>query len=1064
MRDEEVVVPAEMTFGSHESMWITPPNTALYNSNDVYPAQCFESLGVQSFRGYKILIINLYPVSYIPASGSLSYYKNIELEIVSQMRASADEETISLRGLDSDEVLIEERISNPSAIGSYTNVETLDSGEENEPTSIVNPADTYAYVIITSNSFLNASGAFNFEDLIASKIAKGISATIVTVEDIYADVDYNGIDAQEEIRNFITDAYNNWETEYILLGGDGDGGDVGGESGDTIIPHRGFYANAYGTIDNDIPADMYYACLDGTFDFDGDGIYGESNDGVGGGEVDLLAEVFIGRAPVDSDTEISNFVMKTLIYEGVVDDYLEEVLMLGELLWADPTWGGDYKDEIAYGCWANPPIPDDFNTSTLYDRDLASSWLPSDIISIINNDVHIINHLGHSYVDYCMRLYNSDVDSFTNDKYFFGYSQGCYDGAFDNRGTGGVLSTDCISEHFVCTANGAFAFIGNSRYGWGEHMGTNGSSQFYDRKFFDALFGQDIRELGPANQYSKEQNIGLIDTGAMRWCYYELTLFGDPEVSIKDPTAPDHDVAVDSLDVETHHVQNADTFVNSTILNQGLNNETNVQVNLTLNGATIDNQTIATLVAGTFTDISFPWTAPSVEGAYLVGIEIMPVPQENITINNQMFTEVIVGSDIAVTELLIENVINIFEPTNVNATIENVGLVNEVNVSVELSISGSLVDSQTIAVLNAGSSADIQFIWTPLNTGIIGVEVGVVPVFEEGRVDNNAISDSVLVTHIIFKEDVESGQNGWTNNGLWHMSTTRSSPDTSLSPTHSWAYNDGIDYDTGVANSGSIVSPIIDVSWCTDAVLNFKGWYETEGTGTSWDQRWVQISTDGGAFQPIAQLSGDPMLNWNDYEFNITSYLGDTVQLRFFFDTLDSIGNSFEGWYVDDIMILGNLLDHDIAVENISAPNLLEPLDNCFVEAEILNTGLNNETNIEVNLMINGTLENSTIISSLSAGESNMVGFNWVPTVEGNYTVSVEAVPVANETFVSNNHQTTFIIVKYLSDIWVDPHSYDISVQAGEVYYDTLTVGNNGDGQLFYNITSDAGAIESGAG
>ena len=220
-------------------------------------------------------------------------------EIVSQMRASADEETISLRGLDSDEVLIEERIPNPSAIGSYTNVETLDSGEENEPTSIVNPADTYAYVIITSNSFLNASGAFNFEDLIASKIAKGISATIVTVEDIYADVDYNGIDAQEEIRNFITDAYNNWETEYILLGGDGDGGDVGGESGDTIIPHRGFYANAYGTIDNDIPADMYYACLDGTFDFDGDGIYGESNDGVGGGEVDLLDEVFIGRAPVD---------------------------------------------------------------------------------------------------------------------------------------------------------------------------------------------------------------------------------------------------------------------------------------------------------------------------------------------------------------------------------------------------------------------------------------------------------------------------------------------------------------------------------------------------------------------------------------------------------------------------------------------------------------------------------------------------------------------------------------------------------------------------------------------
>ena len=59
----------------------------------------------------------------------------------------------------------------------------------------------------------------------------------------------------------------------------------------------------------DIPADMYYGCVDPpecTFNFDGDGRYGESNDGVGGGEVDLAAEIFVGRASVENATDVTS--------------------------------------------------------------------------------------------------------------------------------------------------------------------------------------------------------------------------------------------------------------------------------------------------------------------------------------------------------------------------------------------------------------------------------------------------------------------------------------------------------------------------------------------------------------------------------------------------------------------------------------------------------------------------------------------------------------------------------------------------------------------------------------
>ncbi|PKP52540.1 MAG: hypothetical protein CVT90_02590, partial [Candidatus Altiarchaeales archaeon HGW-Altiarchaeales-3] len=127
-----------------------------------------------------------------------------------------------------------------------------------------------------------------------------------------------------------------------------------------------------------------------------------------------------------------------------------------------------------------------------------------------------------------MKMNRPDADALTNDKYFFGYSQGCIAGDYSE--------SDCILEHFVVkNPTGAFAFIGNSRFGLAdEDKTTNGPSQFYHRKFYDAIFGKKITNIGRANQYSKESLAGMINshTGGMRWVYYELNLLGDPETPL----------------------------------------------------------------------------------------------------------------------------------------------------------------------------------------------------------------------------------------------------------------------------------------------------------------------------------------------------------------------------------------------------------------------------------------------------------------------------------------------------------------------------------------------------
>lgn len=157
---------------------------------------------------------------------------------------------------------------------------------------------------------------------------------------------------------------------------------------------------------------------------------------------------------------------------------------------------------------------------------------------------------------------------------------------------------------------------------------------------------------------------------------------------------------------------------------------------------------------------------------------------------------------------------------------------------------------------------------------------------------------SVMAT--VFLDDVESGTDGWTSDGLWHITDHRSS-----SPTHAWYYGqEGVwTFDTGVANRGNLTSPSIDLTSGTMANMTFKYWYQTETTGISYDQRWVDISVDGGPFTPFVQLSGDPMNVWLDAAIDLTGFVGHVIQIQFRFDTIDSAYNYYEGWYIDDIAI-----------------------------------------------------------------------------------------------------------------------------------------------------------------
>lgn len=494
----------------------TPPNQTIYDSLLPLPEKIFSIQSTQYIRGYKILVINLYPVQYVPKKGEISYFENIDVIVTTKhIELPTELPEIKLRNLPSDIKTVSDIVDNPREINSYIVQKTR---EKEEPlTPMLSPLVSYDYVLIT-NSYLESS----FQRLVDWKNLKGVKSTIVTTDYIYSN--YPGSDNQEKIRNFIIDAYSNWNIEYVLLGGDVE-----------IIPHRGLYGYVWGyDPETNIPSDLYYSALDGDWDYDNDGIYGEYGDGLNGGEVDLFAEVYIGRAPVNTVDEVSNFIDKIIAYESSEGYY--KALMIGEYLDKDNSncvheeykWGGDYKDEVKQN------FPSNYEIETLYDS-LNNCFSKTPVINEMNQGNHqFINHLGHSSVQSNIRLRPYDVDRLVNTNYFLLYSQGCYPASFDNRqpfspyGDGKVHpDEDSIGEYFVFDNHGAFAYIGNSRFGW------VGASNDFDKEFFDAIFNEEITNVGKALQDSKEDLINFVGhTGPHRWVYYELNLLGDPETTV----------------------------------------------------------------------------------------------------------------------------------------------------------------------------------------------------------------------------------------------------------------------------------------------------------------------------------------------------------------------------------------------------------------------------------------------------------------------------------------------------------------------------------------------------
>lgn len=468
---------------SNDTPTVLGRNETTYASDNWYPGKLFEVVSTEYFRGFQILYVNLYPLQYQPKSGTVSFYAKLTVEV----QYERGEKHALYRGLKGDKEDVSTLVDNPRILETYEEGET--------------PPDTHEYIIIT-----NATLTPVFQTLADHKAHYLSGVGVYDVAWIYSHC--AGRDNAEKVRTFIKDRYENHGTRWCLLGGD-----------ISVVPYRGFYASAGGYTDTDIAADMYFGCLDGTFNDDNDNYWAEPTDGV-----DWLEEVLVGRAPVETVEEAEVFVNKVISYELAPRKKVCQFHAAG-------TGMPDVR-QIAWDCeyWT----PQDYVKKELFEtqQPVTKKLWREAWDGTFDGEPHyppvMFQHAGSGSTD-CYYLgssvtwYSQDVSSLTNNTFWPVHtSVASYSGSF--------TVNDCLAEAYVKDDCGAIACYFNDSLAWSSYIDASKYSGDFLETEFRALFSDGKEKLGELLNQAKSYWVSAAQTNSVyRWCYYEINLTGDPE-------------------------------------------------------------------------------------------------------------------------------------------------------------------------------------------------------------------------------------------------------------------------------------------------------------------------------------------------------------------------------------------------------------------------------------------------------------------------------------------------------------------------------------------------------
>lgn len=567
-------IPAAAAPGFPHTAATAVPDGASYAA-DAFSPHLLATSPVRYRGGHPFVSVTVTPLSWRASDLAARFATNLVVTLALSRGGTARALSLPSRADDAAVRDLSRLVANPAGLSRLPSSARV--AAEGEPVD---------YLIVTSASLTNAFA--EYAAYRASRAGGGYAVAIATTDEIAAGWP-EARDLQESIRLCISNHVAARGTRFVLLGGD-----------DSVVPDRDTYGNVNDgeSVARDIPCDLYYAdCLSGSWDANGNGVFGETDDGAG-----MVPDVYLGRLPVRSAFHVAAYLGKLRRYESQAAPPPQRILFSGNKAWHaytsssrpsdDVTGDGHlgfrdanhpkvsdsemwmrrlWRDGIA-GKWTNAAGNPGylFDTLTSWDGTGTAGSRAQTFANIRTaageGFLHMVysghGHPGGFELEDTGSLDGNwwlATDALTNVIPFF-CTDACLAGAFDgtnvtvDAGTADEWTYEdtepCFAEaHLRNPAGGFLAFVGAARYGWGERdyspadpTSDGGTSVRYEYKFFDrfleaAAAGATLGEV--FNLHKADMLYLCEEDGPARWVQFALNLLGDPALAVCPATAPE---------------------------------------------------------------------------------------------------------------------------------------------------------------------------------------------------------------------------------------------------------------------------------------------------------------------------------------------------------------------------------------------------------------------------------------------------------------------------------------------------------------------------------------------
>src|SRR5262245_30147690 len=394
------------------------------------------------------------------------------------------------------------------------------------------PGPAEGYLIITTDALANGCQPFA-----VWKRHLGLPTTVKTIEALRTEYPAAADDA-ERMRVWIRDQYTGPGARWVLLGGTA-----------ALVPTRQAHTTFFGGAD--IPTDLYFSCLDGSWNADGDALWGEGYTSASdpGDNVDLQPEVWVGRAPVTNSAEAHAFVVRSM--QAAVEPAQPRpprALLAAEVLFPQ-VWSQGDAVSLDGAQLAEETLPrltaGGFTARRLYENYLDPAWAPgseplgsqaflnafndgNDLVLVFDAQTQTELGMGGSQT-----VNVADVEALTNQfplshVYLWG-------------GEGPLGPDSPIGPAFFHSPGGspggAATLVGVTQFAFPTAL------RAYEDEYFRLLIDDDVRALGETLGRARLPFIQFSAfDGVNRWTQMSLELFGDPQLSL--PRRAAHDLAL----------------------------------------------------------------------------------------------------------------------------------------------------------------------------------------------------------------------------------------------------------------------------------------------------------------------------------------------------------------------------------------------------------------------------------------------------------------------------------------------------------------------------------------